>query len=293
MVDYFKTNWTQQMKTNPVANMILNGKPQQDVDLMQVRTVWKLPREGPLTMEDLWRYSTGRSRKYTEEEVDAFDQDYGDIVFKDVRGDAEKFLEDENKRAVRKKKKRKNKNRKQLLNRRQRTGAIQSDQQQGQMHGEERHQEIVIDGDTNVNDGLMQNINVNGPNDMQIARNKQAFGQRAREQQGMQNQEVNLVNINQRGGHRIEQQQGDPGSGDEAKIDPDEYDPDDIVDIKDGIALGFDAGVHHGESGMWDNTYVKDYINIHHPKLVPDYYIQALKQQPLVIKPPSVFFSDV
>ena len=291
MVDYFKTNWTQQMKTNPVANKILNGKPQQDVELMQMRRVWKLPREGPLSINDLWRYSSSASEKYTADEFGDASKEKTDYLLDKFVAQTDDFLQDENARAVRKKKKRKKKNRKQLLNRRQRTGAIQSGQQQGQMHGEERHQEIVIDGDTNVNDGLMQNINVNGPNDMQIARNKQAFGQRAREQQGMQNNDD--VTVIQRGGHRIEQQQGDPGSGDEAKIDPDEYDPDDIVDIKDGIALGFEAGVRHGESGMWDNTYVKDYINIHHPKLVPDYYIQALKQQPLVIKPPSVFFSDV
>ena len=43
---------------------------------------------------------------------------------------------------------------------------------------------------------------------------------------------------------------------------------------------------------MWANTYVKDYINIHHSKLRPC-YVSALSSRPLEIKPPSVFFSDV
>ena len=42
----------------------------------------------------------------------------------------------------------------------------------------------------------------------------------------------------------------------------------------------------------WANTYVKDYINIDHPKLRPC-YISAMSKNPLHIKPPSVFFSDV
>ena len=40
------------------------------------------------------------------------------------------------------------------------------------------------------------------------------------------------------------------------------------------------------------NTYIDDYTNIHHPKLRLD-YVQAIKAQPLQIKPPSVFFSDI
>ena len=43
---------------------------------------------------------------------------------------------------------------------------------------------------------------------------------------------------------------------------------------------------------MWANTYVDDYINIHHPKLRHD-YITLITGRPLQIKPPSVFFSDV
>jgi hypothetical protein len=42
----------------------------------------------------------------------------------------------------------------------------------------------------------------------------------------------------------------------------------------------------------WANTYVKDYINISHPKIRPC-YVSAMSSQPLQIKPPSVFFSDV
>ena len=43
---------------------------------------------------------------------------------------------------------------------------------------------------------------------------------------------------------------------------------------------------------MWANTYVDDYINIHHSKIRHD-YISLITGRPLQIKPPSVFFSDV
>ena len=42
----------------------------------------------------------------------------------------------------------------------------------------------------------------------------------------------------------------------------------------------------------WSNVYVKDFINIDHPKLRPC-YVSAMSRNPLQIKPPSVFFSDV
>ena len=45
-------------------------------------------------------------------------------------------------------------------------------------------------------------------------------------------------------------------------------------------------------STYWDNVYVKDYINIAHPKL-RTCYVSAMSKNPLQIKPPSVFFSDV
>ena len=48
---------------------------------------------------------------------------------------------------------------------------------------------------------------------------------------------------------------------------------------------------HFQEPDYFGNMYV-DFMNIHHPKLRVD-YIQALSSQPLNIKPPSVFFSDV
>ena len=51
-----------------------------------------------------------------------------------------------------------------------------------------------------------------------------------------------------------------------------------------------DNGFKHGN--YWDNTYVQDMINIHHPKIRPC-YVAALRGQPVGVKPPSVFFSDV
>lgn len=67
-----------------------------------------------------------------------------------------------------------------------------------------------------------------------------------------------------------------------------EYDSDDEIDGED-ILLSYEQA---SGSDMWANTYVDDYINIHHPKIRHD-YVSALTGKPLQIKPPSVFFSDL
>ena len=68
----------------------------------------------------------------------------------------------------------------------------------------------------------------------------------------------------------------------ERKIDSGDYGNNEFVELE--------KHVDHQE--YFNNTIVQDYINIHHPKLRLD-YVQAIKAQPLQIKPPSVFFSDI
>ena len=46
------------------------------------------------------------------------------------------------------------------------------------------------------------------------------------------------------------------------------------------------------DTGYWDNVYVKDFINIQHPKL-RNCHVSALSTRQVDIKPPSVFFSDI
>ena len=90
-------------------------------------------------------------------------------------------------------------------------------------------------------------------------------------------------------------------SGIEVKVD--DYDDDasdldneyvDAIDAdKDGVGPDLRYVDDEWQEGdMWANTYVDDYINIHHPKLRPE-YITLITGRPLQIKPPSVFFSDL
>ena len=305
MVDYFKTNWTQQMKINPVANMILNGKPKPDSRSIRTRKLYRIKKTGQLTLSDLVKYSSRVTRKYSEEELADYSSDEQELILKEPVTNYQTFMDIENKKPERKIKKKKVRRAKKRLEKRRRDRAnaqqdeqqgqgIQQQGQQGNLHGEERPATIpeVVTVNDNVDDDLMENINAHGvPNEMEIARNKEAFGDRAREQAALHQENDVVVDTGLR---------GDPyagGSGSEFENEEkggDEFDSDDEYgNIKDGIKMTFDGGIRTGESGMWDNTYVKDYINIHHPKLLPDYYIQAMKQQPLQIKPPSVFFSDV
>ena len=74
----------------------------------------------------------------------------------------------------------------------------------------------------------------------------------------------------------------------------------DFMEYKDDIPWTEMPDYYHEliPSGMiedddyWQNMYVNDFINIHHPKLRID-HIQALSSQPLHIKEPSTFFSDI
>ena len=84
----------------------------------------------------------------------------------------------------------------------------------------------------------------------------------------------------------------DRGSGEEEKG---EIVGDGAIKLE-GDDLENEPYIYHYEEtrggDMWENVFVDDYINIHHPKLRYD-YISALTGKPLQIKPPSVFFSDV
>ena len=67
----------------------------------------------------------------------------------------------------------------------------------------------------------------------------------------------------------------------------------------DNESLDMDEGYIVYENGeasyggdMWANTYVKDFINIHHPKQRA-HVIDRISRNPLSVKGPSIFFSDV
>ena len=88
------------------------------------------------------------------------------------------------------------------------------------------------------------------------------------------------------------QRKADADAGIEVK-EPDEDDYTDAADVPEiHQPTLMDVEDEWQEGDMWANTYVDDYINIHHPKLRHD-YVTLITGRPLQIKPPSVFFSDV
>ena len=323
MVDYFNTNWTQQMKINPVANMILNGKPQPDSEYLEFRKVRRLKKEGPITLGDLFKNSSSISRRYDYQYIEDVvgGDDWREMADDMKATPVDDFMDIENKKpyrakAIAKAKAKAKKDARALRRRRKHRKQGQIEQQQ--------QQAIEIDINAIDNDGLFENIRQDNDrmvNDMVVAHDKQTgvmaqlVGDQAKEKGddaiAIQTVAIDIDGIDDRREQRPNQflrgkrqRHMDPGyDSDNVDLDDEKGNlenidmgygssDDDYVDIDGGINLGF-RGPYHGESGMWDNTYVKDYLNIHHPKLLPDYYIQALKQQPLQIKPPSVFFSDV
>ena len=62
-------------------------------------------------------------------------------------------------------------------------------------------------------------------------------------------------------------------------------------ELKHAESFGYEDEEYVG-GDMWANMYVKDFINIHHPKNRV-HAIDNITRRPLHIKPPSVFFSDV
>ena len=326
MVDYLQTNWTEKMKTNPVANRILNGKQKKPYNMAQFRFLYQLPKYGPLTLNDIfansfrkgpfteyeveWMYNEGEGQKFVQ---DNFGIEIGDI------GAAGDFLHDENTKyerlngppttpRTRAREQRQAEAREQRLaearaRERGRGRGRGRGQGRGQGQGQAQAGDFFSDSllgdpnEENPNDAIgqmapainpavaeqaaLESIHLEkGPSDREIARSKQAFGLGARERQArIDGGGDDIVTTDRRLGDNVN---GDDIGSREKKQE---------VEPRDEILIA-PAGTAGGSSGYWDNTYVKDYINIHHPKLRPN-FVQALANIPLRIKEPSVFFSDL
>ena len=231
MAHFLTTNWTQKIKTNPVANMILNSKRPKSYRVA-MRKLTKRPGEGKLMTNRFMAQFLG-----PEEDVEIVDEE-------EFKAKLETYATIPQRREVHNK-------------------IIMAKRQEDELKlAEEAKKDGAGDG---------SGIALGDAGDVAV-----------------------VV-----GGA------GDGGDDD----DVDDEDDDDVLgavkkyndnDFDDAVSVDSEYGSEEylvdGEEiiggDMWENVYVDDYINIHHPKLRP-HFIDLISQKPLQIKSPSVFFSDV
>ena len=273
MADYLKTNWTDKIKTNPVANMILNGKKREATYMVDVRQILKIPRKGLLDINTLYKHSKEAPGIITYDKWTGDDYKNGQNF--------DQFLQNQNRQRNKKfaKKVRDRAKRRQARRReRERESAIRINNNNNNNNNDN---ENIIDSEQAV---PMVNTNLQDQeNNANVAARKGAIGRNEQEAAEHHSQgDVNIEHSGQSIGNAIVIDDASDVSSDN-----------ELVDVEDdNVIIGFDGGLKGGSSGMWDNVYVKDFININHPKL-RSHYIHALTSKPLQIKEPSVFFSDV
>ena len=228
MAHFLTTDWTHKIKTNPVANMILNShRPK--LYRMKLHEITHHPEEGSyMSRAFVSKYSTvERDEILTAEDfknatdtwatIPEYLETYNSVIQADEDGDEKKGDDDDVAIVVRK-------------------IGDKGDGDKGKIKGKEKGGIVGVAAHP-------------------VAKKKDGDG---------------IVNVEVKRKATLENAQ---------ELDEDEYE----------LALSYEE-LQGGD--MWANTYVNDYINIHHPKIRMD-YVTALTGRPLQIKQPSVFFSDV
>ena len=290
MADYLSTNWTEKIKTNPVANMILNGKKRDPIHLVDVRKILKIPTKGQVTIGDLYKHSRSAPGivKYDEWTGDDYKHAEGYYDFMARINDPRK--EEKKAKALAKARRKARKKAKEKAKEKGQDddgSDVEAGLREEAKNDNENNNENIIDSEQAVpilhpNTTVIQ-MQQDSMNNRDVAARKGAIADNAREaQQFAQQSEVEVRTGNGRGNAIINISDDDDASSEGELQDVSEQ----------NIVVGFDAGETGGSSGMWDNVYVDDFINIHHPKL-RGHYIDSLTGRPVQIKPPSVFFSDM
>ena len=280
-MDYLKTNWTEKIKTNPVANMILNGKKVDPTYMVNVRHLQYLPPKGDVTLRDLYTYSKP-APGLIPNEIWVTDHKY-------MYGSG--WIDTLERINTQRKKRREAKKKAKKLRKNARI-RYKEQQQQQQQQQQQNNNNIEINNDqAQVQPQGAQYITIDDDANTQlVAARKGAIA--PNEQQALQNASQGDVDVN------TEMQVGNAIVIDDEESDiSSDYDLEEVnIRGEDGkdipMLVGFDGGEVGGSSGMWDNVYVKDFININHPKL-RSHYISALTSKPVQIAEPSVFFSDI
>ena len=284
-MDYLKTNWTEKIKTNPVANMILNGKKVDPTYMVNVRHIQYLKPKGDITLRDLYKYSKPAPGLIP---YDTWVKD-DKYIYGSNWMDGLKALNDQRKKEKARKKAKKMRKNARIQHREQQQ---QQQQQQQQNNNNNENVNIEINNDqAQVQPQGTQYITIeDDANTQLVAARKGAIA--PNEQQALQNASQGDVHV------QTEKQVGNAIVIDDEESDiSSDYEMEEVYAQDDDgnnipMLMGFEGGEVGGSSGMWDNVYVKDFININHPKL-RSHYISALTSKPVQIAEPSVFFSDV
>lgn len=290
MADYLTTNWTEKIKTNPVANMILNGKKGTAIQRVNIRQVLKLPRKGVLDSNTLFKYSKAAPGIVTlhdylnDDNIDPAD-DINDVVEELNRPRRREFAKKTREKAKRRVAKEKEKERKEQEKQHEKLNDNSNGNGINENENDNSNENININADEQVQAQGLQFIHENDElinND--VAARKGAIGKNKEDVRAHASHGEVAVRLGEQSGNAIviEDDASDISSDNEL-VDIDENDP---------MLVGFDMPDTVPSSGMWDNVYVKDFININHPKL-RSHYISALATRPVQIAEPSVFFSDV
>ena len=241
MAHYLTTNWTEKIKNNPVANMVLNSKNYK-IWNVTLRSLTHAPPFGHKMTEEF-------IQKHSTDQVFTFESENRKQHFVERFETQPEVI--------------------QMFNDRNRVGGyVKSKRVKRRQQRQRQREQIDIMGMLAAGD------------DVDVVANE--------------GDDVGIVGVPQR--NRGKDEIDADANDDDEDEGPDVggllfYDEDDLESLdEDDLQIVYEDDPVTGD--MWANMYVKDFINIHHPKQRV-HIIDRIKTSPLSVKPPSVFFSDI
>lgn len=253
MNDILTTNWTEKIKSNPTANLILNSNRVKTYDVFTA-TLRTEPSKGYLTEEYVYSHLGDKEwhKGISQEEYDQF------YTRMDRKHEYVKGFNEREEYAKIGRQLIKNRRREERKRRKRRQQKIEQNRQDRRLGIRRRK------GDPNVNNVNQLDVDIDLDHGQGIVQEEKFDGEE--EDDGNDNENDN----------------------DDDAVSVASSVPHD-VDLRERLMFVEDE---HQGGDMWANVYIDNYTNIHHPKL-RYHIIDGMSSRPLAIKPPSVFFSDV
>ena len=262
MADYLTTNWTEKIKTNPVANLILNNKRHKMINVTYGH-LQQVPAKGYITSN--WILENLKGKQNLDVNQETYDANVPRMLDPELgtHDTMQQFMLDFNRGRQRAEK------------------AMQKSREKQQpvkgkgVVGQKQSKEVRM-----VSKDGISGVNANGNNDP-ASIVKDGIGQG----------DTNITTVIR---NEEDEKASELGDLDEEmeKLAQEMVGDDDVENLSTEQALLAFGGEKYQGGSMWNNVYVDNYTNIHHPKL-RYHLIDLMSKQPLAIKPPSVFFSDV
>ena len=266
MADYLTTNWTEKIKTNPVANLILNNKRHKMINLTYGH-LQQVPAKGYITSN--WILQNLKGKQNLDMRQETYDDNIPRMLDPKTGNHQtmQQFMLEFNR------------------GRRRAEIAMQKSREKQQpikgkgIVGQKKSKEVRM----TLKDGISD---VDARGDAPIVK------------AGITQEKDTVITTTKRGNDEDDEndQKAEQLIDEDLLVDPDKAiaelaEPEVLKLYGDRALLAFGGEQYQGGS-MWNNVYVDNYTNIHHPKL-RYHLIDLMSKQPLAIKPPSVFFSDV